>query len=168
MVLLLFLVFAVFGVTYLKGTFYRCEGDFTPEELNLVTYPRLVGEMTFLEHSWLNVGSSKCGAHNWEVRKIPTSRELCDCLDSEWVETIPQNFNNVLRGFALLFEISTTESWVGVMHAAIDQRGVDMQPVRDNNRFWAVFFVVFLLLGAFFILELFVGGFLCDLEICML
>ena len=32
-----------------------------------------------------------------------------------------------------------------------------MQPVRDFNRLWAIYFVVFLVLGAFFILELFVG-----------
>lgn len=43
------------------------------------------------------------------------------------------------------------------MHAAIDQQGIDMQPVRDNNRLWALFFIVFLMCGAFFILELFVG-----------
>lgn len=43
------------------------------------------------------------------------------------------------------------------MYASIDQRGIDMQPVRDFNRLWAIYFVVFLVLGAFFILELFVG-----------
>jgi len=142
----------------LKGTFYKClESSLTPEELNLVTYPRLVGELTSTELSWLDVESSNCGANTWEVGKIPTSRELCACLNGDWVQTIPQNFNNVLRGFALLFEISTTESWVDVMHAAIDQRGIDIQPVRDNNRLWALFFVIFLVLGAFFIIELFVG-----------
>ena len=52
---------------------------------------------------------------------------------------------------------SLTSSWVNVMYAAIDQTGQDMQPVRDNNRLWALFFIVFLVLGAFFILELFVG-----------
>eukprot|EP00580_Thalassiosira_gravida_P014264 CAMPEP_0201685176 /NCGR_PEP_ID=MMETSP0494-20130426/53021_1 /ASSEMBLY_ACC=CAM_ASM_000839 /TAXON_ID=420259 /ORGANISM="Thalassiosira gravida, Strain GMp14c1" /LENGTH=688 /DNA_ID=CAMNT_0048169005 /DNA_START=668 /DNA_END=2734 /DNA_ORIENTATION=- len=155
---LLFLVFSVFGVTFLKGTFYKClESSLTPEELNLVTYPKLVGQLTSAELSWLDVDSPNCGANTWEVGKTPTSRELCSCLNGDWVETIPQNFNNVLSGFALLFEISTTESWVSVMYAAIDQRGTDTQPVRDTNRAWALFFVVFLSLGAFFILELFVG-----------
>ena len=32
-----------------------------------------------------------------------------------------------------------------------------MQPVRDYNRLWATYFVIFLILGAFFVLELFVG-----------
>ena len=32
-----------------------------------------------------------------------------------------------------------------------------MQPVKGSNQFWAAYFVVFLILGAFFLLELFVG-----------
>ena len=110
---------------------------------------------------------------------------------AEWEPTIAQNFDNVLRGFSLLFEISTTEGWVNVMvsgsfniahgnvhfyclhqkltifirpfcflriqYAAIDQRGIDMQPIRGSNEIWAVYFIIFLLLGAFFLCELFVG-----------
>lgn len=95
----------------MKGTFYQCLGDnsLTPEMVNLITYPKLMGEMSARERSWLDAGSMNCGASSWDVAKLPTSRELCDCLNGSWVETIPQNFNNVLRGFALLFEISTTE-----------------------------------------------------------
>lgn len=156
--LLFFLVFGIFGVTFLKGTFYKCnESSLTSEELNLVTYPKVVDEMTPTELSWMDGNSPNCHASDWGAGKLPTSRELCECMNGDWVVTVPQNFNNIARGFALLFEISTTESWVDVMHAAIDQRGIDMQPVRDNNRIWALYFVVFLLAGAFFILELFVG-----------
>ena len=154
---LLFLVFSIFGVTYLKGTFFKCVGSsLTEEEMNLITYPKQIGELTSTELSWLD-GLGNCGASEWGAGKLPTSRELCDCMNGDWVETIPQNFNNILNGFALLFEISTTEGWVDVMYAAIDQRGIDAQPVRDNNRLWALYFIVFLMLGAFFILELFVG-----------
>lgn len=105
---LFFLVFSIFGVTFLKGSFYKCEGNaLTPEEINLITYPSLVGELSSTELSWLE----NCdAASSWKASKLPTSRELCNCLDgAEWVQTIPQNFNNVLNGFGLLFEISTTE-----------------------------------------------------------
>ena len=103
---LLFLVFSIFGVTFLKGSFYKCqENSLTPEKLNLVTYPKLVGELSSTELSWLE----NCDAASWGTGSLPTSRELCNCLDAEWVQTIPQNFNNVLNGFGLLFEISTTE-----------------------------------------------------------
>jgi len=154
---LFFMVFSIFGVTFLKGTFYKCvETSLSPEKLNLITHPRLVGGLSATEFSWFRVESASCGAKTWDAEKLPTSRELCDCLGA-WVETIPQNFDNVLRGFALLFEISTTESWINVMYAAIDQRGVDMQPVRDNDRLWALYFILFIILGAYFMVSLFVG-----------
>ena len=105
---LLFLIFSIFGVTYLKGTFYNCAKTttmLTPEENTLMTYPKLVGELTTTELSLLDENCQQ-----WGASKLPTSREICACLnDSEWVPTIPQNFDNVLNGFALLFEISTTE-----------------------------------------------------------
>ena len=110
---LLFLIFSIFGVTYLKGTFYNCAKTttmLTPEEITLMTYPKLVGELTTTELSLLDFGLEKCSAAGWGASKLPTSREICACLNgSEWVPTIPQNFDNVLNGFALLFEISTTE-----------------------------------------------------------
>ena len=57
---LFFLVFSIFGVTFLKGTFYKCAGEaLSPEQLNLITYPRLVGEMTDTEVSWLDAGLRK-------------------------------------------------------------------------------------------------------------
>ncbi len=145
-------------MTFLKGTFYKClESSLQEEQLSLVAHPIPFGEMKEAELSWFDMDSALCGASKWDFERVPTSRELCDCLLGEWIQVIPQNFDNVLRGFLLLFEISTTEGWVDVMLAAVDQRGIDMQPVRDNNRYWALFFVVFLVLGAFFIMELFVG-----------
>ena len=32
-----------------------------------------------------------------------------------------------------------------------------MEPIRDNQFFWALFFVLFMLLGSYLILNLFVG-----------
>ena len=105
---LFFLVFSIFGVTFLKGTFYECLGP-EARELDLITYPKLVGDMSNTEFSWLDASSESCGAEDWGAGKLPTSRELCDCLNGDWVKTVPQSFDNVIRGFALLFEISTTE-----------------------------------------------------------
>ena len=43
------------------------------------------------------------------------------------------------------------------MYAAIDAQGVGLQPRRDANPGRAIFFIVFLLVGSFFVLSLFVG-----------
>eukprot|EP00392_Amoebophrya_sp_AT5.2_P008189 g8208.t1 len=75
----------------------------------------------------------------------------------KWVPGIQQTFDNI--GFAMitLLEISTTEGWVDVMYAAVDARGIHFQPERDSTEIWSLFFVFFMLVGCFLILNLCVG-----------
>ncbi|EJK73608.1 hypothetical protein THAOC_04757, partial [Thalassiosira oceanica] len=149
---LVFFVFSIFGVTFLKGTFYYCRsldaGDsaLSPGQLDLITYPSMYGQLKSNERAWLNLDAPGCDGSNWSATYLPTSREICECTDEgAWAQSSPIDFDNVIHGLALLFEISTTESWTDVMSVAIDQRGVDMQPVPNNNRAWAVYFIAFLL-----------------------
>ncbi len=39
-----------------------------------------------------------------------------------WERIIPQSFDNIFTAMGALYEISTTEGWVDVMIAAVDQR----------------------------------------------
>ena len=159
---LFFLIFSSFGVNFLKGTFYHCEGEIfgslSKEKIDYLIYPHAWGKLSDNQQSWFDVGVEGCEASSWTTATIPTSKNVCDCLaPGGWKPIIPQSFDNVMSGMALLFEIATTEGWIDVMYAAVDQRGIEMQPVRDNNPLWALFFIVFLIVGAFFVLELFVG-----------
>ena len=52
------------------------------------------------------------------------------------------------------------------MCAAVDSTGIDMQPLRDNNLAWTFFFELFILVGAFFIMNLFIGA-LCALRLAV-
>lgn len=161
---LVFLMFSTFGITFLKGTFNHCHGEtyktLSFEKVNYLIHPYEWGNFTSKHGAWFDIDKKNldCNSSSWLTRKIPTSKEVCNCLaPGEWVSVIPQNFNNVFAGMALLFEIATTEGWIDVMYASIDQRGIDSQPVRGSNPLWALFFIVFLIVGAFFILELFVA-----------
>ena len=160
--ILFYMIFASFGVNFLKGSFHHCNGDtfssLSNDQISYLTNPREWGSLSALQQKKYLTNTSQCLATDWIPSTIPTSKEICNCLaPGEWINVIPQNFDNILSGMALLFEISTTERWVDVMYAAIDQRGINMQPIRDNNILWALFFIIFLLIGAFFMLELFVG-----------
>ena len=159
---LFFLIFSSFGVNFLKGTFYHCGGNvfnsLSAEQLKYITRPTEWGKTSAIQKSWFDVAIEGCMVGSWIESTVPTSKAVCDCLaPGEWKLVIPQNFDNVMNGMALLFEIATTEGWVDVMYAAIDQRGTEMQPIRDTNPLWALFFIAFLIIGAFFVLELFVG-----------
>lgn len=159
---LFFLIFASFGVNFLKGTFYHCRGEalqnLTAEQVEYLTNPYEWSLLTDSQQAWFDANVTGCNASGWASSSIPTSKEICDCLaPNGWTLVIPQNFDNVLSGMALLFEISTTEGWTTIMYAAIDQRGIGMQPIKNSKPIWALFFICFLIVGAFFVLELFVG-----------
>merc|ERR1719181_2368355 len=86
-----------------------------------------------------------------------TSYDICTCLGFEWGATQYQNFNDVGEALFLLFEISTTEGWVDVMFAAVDSTSIHMQPLKNNGpHHWWLFFL-FMMLGAFLFMNLFVG-----------
>ena len=47
--------------------------------------------------------------------------------------------------------------WVAIMYAAVDSRGIEMQPIRDASPWFIGFFVIFNFFGAFLIVNIFVG-----------
>jgi len=56
-----------------------------------------------------------------------------------------------------LYQVSTTEGWVDVMFNGIDSIAVDYQMKENFTPFWSLFFVFFIIVGNFFVLNLFVG-----------
>ena len=53
--------------------------------------------------------------------------------------------------------MSTTEGWVSVMNLGIDSQGIDLQPKTNSNRLNSIYFIFFIIIGSFFILNFFVG-----------
>ncbi len=56
-----------------------------------------------------------------------------------------------------LFNIMTTEGWIGVMYSGVDTTKIDMMPKLDNNEGYVIIFFIYLFVGALFILNMFVG-----------
>jgi hypothetical protein len=86
-----------------------------------------------------------------------TSRAVCGWLGGSWGPTIFERFDNVPMSMLTLYAMTTTEGWTSVMYAMVDQNGIDMQPIRDRNPWWALMPAGFVLVGAFFMLNLFVA-----------
>lgn len=72
-----------------------------------------------------------------------------------------ENFDNSLIGIRTLFEMMSTEGWLDVMNAGIDSvkpvNGMQMQPKKNSNAWMILYFVIFMVVGSQFILNLFVG-----------
>ena len=67
------------------------------------------------------------------------------------------NFDNVPQGILTLFEMAADAGWVTPMYRTIDSAGINYNPVRNENSFWGFFFLFFMIIGAFFLLNLLVG-----------
>ena len=66
-------------------------------------------------------------------------------------------FDNIMEASRTLFEMSTTEGWVNIMYNGIDSVDIDKQPKTNYSPTVAVYFIMFIVVGSFFILNLFVG-----------
>ncbi|KAK2906120.1 hypothetical protein Q8A73_010063 [Channa argus] len=68
------------------------------------------------------------------------------------------NFDNVGVGYLALLQVATFKGWMDIMYAAVDsQSKPEEQPEYEINLKMYMYFVVFIIFGAFFTLNLFIG-----------
>ena len=53
--------------------------------------------------------------------------------------------------------MTTTEGWAGVMFIGIDSQGIDMVPKEGSNPYMVIYFISFMVCGALFVMNMFVG-----------
>ncbi|KAM8792366.1 LOW QUALITY PROTEIN: voltage-dependent L-type calcium channel subunit alpha-1F-like [Eudromia elegans] len=126
---LLQFMFACIGVQLFKGKFYSCtdEAKHTPAEC----------KGTFIVYKDGDV------AH-------PTVRERL------WHNS-DFNFDNVLAGMMALFTVSTFEGWPALLYKAIDANAEDQGPIYNYRVEISIFFIVYIIVIAFFMMNIFVG-----------
>lgn len=92
-----------------------------------------------------------------EIMRTVRTKE--DCLvdhRNRWVNR-KYNFDNLGQALMALFVLSSKDGWVNIMYTGLDAVGVDMQPRENYNEWRLLYFISFLLLVAFFVLNMFVG-----------
>lgn len=100
----------------------------------------------------------KCLDEDGELLSISIVNDQWQCLDQNytWVNS-KINFDHVGMGYLALFQVATFEGWMEVMADAVDCRGVHLQPAREANLYAYIYFVIFIICGSFFTLNLFIG-----------
>ncbi|XP_071965446.1 sodium channel protein 1 brain-like [Antedon mediterranea] len=100
----------------------------------------------------------KCVDDDGEILSIDIVDNKTECIykNYTWINT-NINFDTVINGYVALFQVATFEGWMEVMQASVDARGIDQQPSREANFIAYLFFVVFIVLGSFLTLNLFIG-----------
>ena len=165
--LLFWLIFGILGMQLFMGAFSRCSDESVEEKALCID--GWVNQT--LDVAWDSVSQSCVGWAEMSASaqgdaallSAPTSDEACvgSYASSAFVERAwaaeAYNFDSIFDAMRTLFEMSTTEGWTAVMYDGVDARSPDLAPRRDHNPAIAFFFVLFMILANFFILNLFVG-----------
>uniref|UniRef100_A0A6I8NC68 Sodium channel protein n=1 Tax=Ornithorhynchus anatinus TaxID=9258 RepID=A0A6I8NC68_ORNAN len=128
--LIFWLIFSIMGVNMFAGKFGRCINQTAAD-----------GE-TPLDSSLVN-NKSDCSLLN-------TTGELY------WTK-VKVNFDNVGAGYLALLQVATFKGWMDIMYAAVDSRGYEEQPLWEHSLYMYLYFVIFIIFGSFFTLNLFIG-----------
>nr|XP_044610846.1 sodium channel protein type 5 subunit alpha isoform X4 [Equus asinus] len=126
--LIFWLIFSIMGVNLFAGKFGRCINQ-TEGDLPL-------------NYTIVN-NKSDCESFN-------VTGELY------WTK-VKVNFDNVGAGYLALLQVATFKGWMDIMYAAVDSRGFEEQPQWEYNLYMYIYFVIFIIFGSFFTLNLFIG-----------
>ncbi|XP_053170797.1 sodium channel, voltage-gated, type I like, alpha b isoform X8 [Scomber japonicus] len=96
-----------------------------------------------------------------EMLPIDRANNKTECLnlvnDSARWRNVKINFDNVGAGYLALLQVATFKGWMDIMYAAVDSRDVEHQPQYEVNLYMYLYFVIFIIFGSFFTLNLFIG-----------
>ncbi|XP_056390536.1 sodium channel protein type 2 subunit alpha isoform X3 [Hyla sarda] len=126
--LIFWLIFSIMGVNLFAGKYYHC--------VNTTT-----GEM-FLDT---------------EVNNKSECLQLIRANQSARWKNVKVNFDNVGAGYLALLQVATFKGWMDIMYAAVDSRKLEDQPKYEDNLYMYLYFVIFIIFGSFFTLNLFIG-----------
>lgn len=83
---------------------------------------------------------------------------MADGTVREW-KNKPLNFDDVLQAQLTLYEVASLEIWLDVMYAAMDvPEKLGENPKKNQSWVFSLYFVVFIVIGSFLMMNLFVGA----------
>uniref|UniRef100_A0A8C5CVL6 Sodium channel protein n=1 Tax=Gadus morhua TaxID=8049 RepID=A0A8C5CVL6_GADMO len=126
--LIFWLIFSIMGVNLFAGKFYYCFNS-TSESMML---PEEVNNR------------SECLA-------------LAEIDPTIHWRNLKVTYDNVGMGYLSLLQVATFKGWMDIMYGAVDSREVEQQPAYEANLYMYIYFVIFIIFGSFFTLNLFIG-----------
>ncbi|XP_025947355.1 sodium channel protein type 5 subunit alpha-like isoform X3 [Apteryx rowi] len=126
--LIFWLIFSIMGVNLFAGKFGKC---INKTEGDMPLDSKIINNMS--DCILYNVS----GTFYWTKVKV--------------------NFDNVGAGYLALLQVATFKGWMEIMYAAVDSRECEEQPEWESNLYMYLYFVIFIIFGSFFTLNLFIG-----------
>ena len=161
--LLFWLIFGILGMQLFMGAFAKCyyydeSGALTDDDDIEAKSACIDGwhNVTGIDRAWDAITAS-CNDGNISTEGLCVSAYDTNDYRLRMWKSQDMNFDNVFNAMQTLFEMSTTEGWTAVMYMGVDARSPDLAPKRDNTPALAFFFLAFMIVANFFILNLFIG-----------
>uniref|UniRef100_A0A8C2UGX5 Sodium channel protein type 2 subunit alpha-like n=1 Tax=Coturnix japonica TaxID=93934 RepID=A0A8C2UGX5_COTJA len=126
--LMFWLIFSIMGVNLFAGKFYYCVNTTTDERFDIS-----------------------------QINNYSQCEELIKNNETARWKNVKVNFDNVGLGYLSLLQVATFKGWMDIMYAAVDSRNVLDQPKYEDNLYMYLYFVIFIIFGSFFTLNLFIG-----------
>ncbi|XP_062813881.1 sodium channel protein type 5 subunit alpha isoform X3 [Anolis carolinensis] len=126
--LIFWLIFSIMGVNLFAGKFGKC----------------------------INKTEGDEPLNNTIVDNMTECQSLNETGELYWTK-VRVNFDNVGAGYLALLQVATFKGWMEIMYAAVDSREREQQPVWEANLYMYLYFVIFIIFGSFFTLNLFIG-----------
>uniref|UniRef100_A0A8C5LLB6 Sodium channel protein n=1 Tax=Jaculus jaculus TaxID=51337 RepID=A0A8C5LLB6_JACJA len=126
--LIFWLIFSIMGVNLFAGKFYECVNTTDGNR-----FPTTQVENRSECFALMNVSENV----RWKNLKV--------------------NFDNVGLGYLSLLQVATFKGWMDIMYAAVDSVNVNEQPKYEYSLYMYIYFVIFIIFGSFFTLNLFIG-----------
>ncbi|XP_026566929.1 sodium channel protein type 8 subunit alpha isoform X7 [Pseudonaja textilis] len=99
--------------------------------------------------------------YRFEIEEVNNKTECEKLMEPNNTEirwkNVKINFDNVGAGYLALLQIATFKGWMDIMYAAVDSRKQEEQPKYEDNIYMYIYFVIFIIFGSFFTLNLFIG-----------
>ena len=127
--LLLVFMFSVIGVQLFKGKFFMCT------DLSKMTEDTCQGQFIVYKDGDLNYPIVE--ERVWERNAF--------------------HYDNVAKAMLTLFVVSTFEGWPGILYVSIDSYAEDIGPIHNYRPIVAVFYFIYIIIIAFFMVNIFVG-----------
>ena len=91
-----------------------------------------------------------------DINQVLTKEDCLKKSSNQWINS-QYNFDSLGNALMALFVLASKDGWVQIMYTGIDAVGVDKQPIENYNEWMLIYFISFLLLVGFFVLNMFVG-----------
>jgi len=126
---LLQFMFAVIGVQLFKGRFSICTDQSKSTQAECRGF--------FITYPDGDISHPKPEERVWELN--------------------PFNFDDVSQGLLTLFAVATFEGWPDLLWLSIDTASEDHGPVYNNKPIVSIFYIIYIIIIAFFMVNIFVG-----------